>query len=841
MANNPELKVRISAELNQIRQSLSVLQNDLAQVGAKGQKAGNDANAGLNKMAGSINGAVTAIKGLVAAYATLATGKQFVQLADQAKLLEARLKLVTNSADELVRAQEALFQLAQRSRAPIKETVELYARFAQSTKELGVNQDTLLSVVESVNQAVQLSGASTESANAALIQLGQGLASGTLRGEELNSVLEQTPRLAQAIAKGMGVSVGELRKLGQEGKITADQVINSLLDQKDVLQSEFAQLPVTAGQAFTQLGNSVAVAVGEIDKVVGASGGLASLLQDIAAFLDSGQLQEAFIGTFATWSSAIGSIIKDIDNLIGVIDDLFGGLNDEGEASVNFITGAFRNMPANIKAFLQLIVVEAAYIFDRTLIEAQKFRDKAKAIFTDDTFDQVEQRYQQEVAAVQQAREDTIAAIMQERDLHVDTGNAAVERYRKEREAAKATFEKPIGGGVKPIAPIIDTSAADKEREKALKKEEQERQQLLESNAKNFEQAQIRLAEIEGRHLDARLQEIDAKYKTQLDDMIKAGDVKGQELIKKLIDEEKAQAQFDELKRKFDQNLADLAAKEESLANRVKIGDISQVEADRQLGEARDQAQTVGAGILQDLQGAAGSDPEKQAQVEAMTEKLNAQKAAATGLVQAQNELGQSLQNLVQGFAAFAANAAIDGLSQAMFDIVKGTKSAGDAIRDFVRGMADAMLQMVTRIMATMIVLQGISAITGVPVAALAQFAGMTGQVKHSGGIVGQGGTIRSGLNPLMFAAAPRYHSGGVAGLKPGEVPAVLQKGEEVLTRDDPRHQANGGGQQGGGSTRVINVVDPNMVADYMSSAAGEKVLVNVIQRNAGSIKQVIS
>ena len=115
--------------------------------------------------------------------------------------------------------------------------------------------------------------------------------------------------------------------------------------------------------------------------------------------------------------------------------------------------------------------------------------------------------------------------------------------------------------------------------------------------------------------------------------------------------------------------------------------------------------------------------------------------------------------------------------------------------------------------------------------------ASMSANGKHTGGMVGPG-THRK-VDPLLFAGAPRYHSGGMVGLKPDERPAILQTGEEVLARNDPRNAANGGAA-GGAGTRIINVIDPAMVSDYMASSAGEKTILNVLQRNPGAVRQVL-
>jgi hypothetical protein len=121
-------------------------------------------------------------------------------------------------------------------------------------------------------------------------------------------------------------------------------------------------------------------------------------------------------------------------------------------------------------------------------------------------------------------------------------------------------------------------------------------------------------------------------------------------------------------------------------------------------------------------------------------------------------------------------------------------------------------------------------------------FGGTPAPVAHSGGIVSKSwGGERRNVNPIVFAGAPRFHSGGVAGVRKGEVPAILQEGEEVLTKDDPRHASNSGGlaQQGGG-VRIINVMDPSLVSDAIGSASGERAIMNVIQRNAGGISRML-
>ncbi|EKM6406007.1 tape measure protein [Pseudomonas aeruginosa] len=212
--------------------------------------------------------------------------RELVEVADQYKNLQARLKLAVTSQEEFNRADAALFEIAQKNRAPLAETVTLYARLAPSVQALGRSQADVLAATDAIGQAVSLSGASSDAAAGALLQLGQAFASGQLRGEEFNSVIEQTPRLAQAIADGMGVPLGSLRALAQEGKITSKAVLDALLKERTRLAEEYASLPDTVSGALTRLTNAFQRAFGERDASSGLTAGLAQAIQFVARHLE---------------------------------------------------------------------------------------------------------------------------------------------------------------------------------------------------------------------------------------------------------------------------------------------------------------------------------------------------------------------------------------------------------------------------------------------------------------------------------------------------------------------------------------------------------------------------
>ncbi|NDW64324.1 tape measure protein, partial [Acinetobacter baumannii] len=200
--------------------------------------------------------------------------------------LQNRLKLVTNNQAELNKATEDTFQIAQKTYSAWDSVLQVYQRFSDNAKTLNLTMDDTARLTETVSKAVAISGASAEAADAALVQFGQALASGTLRGEELNSVMEQTPALAKAIAQGMGITVGELRSIAAEGKITSQEIVKALRNVEKDVDTLFAKTDITIGQSLTLLNNEITKFVGESGKGSGAAEVLSGSIKTLAGNLD---------------------------------------------------------------------------------------------------------------------------------------------------------------------------------------------------------------------------------------------------------------------------------------------------------------------------------------------------------------------------------------------------------------------------------------------------------------------------------------------------------------------------------------------------------------------------
>lgn len=277
----------------------------------------------LTKVAGAVQGlgrsssaASQALRGLLpvlSGAALVKLAQDIIATADAWTQLQNRLRLVTDGTKELAQATEAVFNISQSTSQEIDTVAQVYQRFAQNASRLGLSLNDVAEVTDVVAKAVAISGASAEAASAALTQFGQGLASGTLRGEELNSVMEQTPALAQAIATGLGVSIGQLRQLGQDGKITAGELIKALKAAGDSVNEQFDTRVKTAAQAWTELRNSVTRFVGELSGATNMSNSLADSIERVSKAIDEADLD---------------SLAQEIEGIKGTISLVVDGVEE---------------------------------------------------------------------------------------------------------------------------------------------------------------------------------------------------------------------------------------------------------------------------------------------------------------------------------------------------------------------------------------------------------------------------------------------------------------------------------------------------------------------------------
>lgn len=189
--------------------------------------------------------------------------KQIAEYADAWATVNNKLSNSLRPNEQLVDVTQRVFDITQQTRGSLDATASLYARLERATRQYGTSAGDLSKLTTIINQGFVVSGATAQEAENAIIQLSQGLASGALRGEEFNSVNEQGNRLIVALADSMGVSIGEMRNMAAQGKLTTDVVVNGLLSQGAVIGKEFANTTTTISQALQVAGNNVTKFFGE--------------------------------------------------------------------------------------------------------------------------------------------------------------------------------------------------------------------------------------------------------------------------------------------------------------------------------------------------------------------------------------------------------------------------------------------------------------------------------------------------------------------------------------------------------------------------------------------------
>jgi tape measure domain-containing protein len=248
------------------------------------------ARAGLQ----SIEQQLTRLRQTAGAFLALKVGQiissqigEVIKTADAYKTLEGRLKLVSDNTGEYAKAQTELFAIAQRTRGDLGATYNVYGKLETAIKQLGGTQAQALTTTETLNQAIALTSQGASQDAAAIMQFSQALGSGVLRGDEFNSVMENSPGLAQALADGLDVPITKLRSMAEAGQLTADKLINALGQSSDIVAEKFAKIPLTVGGATTQLNNAFTQFIGLADKSSGASATLANGISTLAKNLNT--------------------------------------------------------------------------------------------------------------------------------------------------------------------------------------------------------------------------------------------------------------------------------------------------------------------------------------------------------------------------------------------------------------------------------------------------------------------------------------------------------------------------------------------------------------------------
>ncbi|MGJ5906685.1 tape measure protein [Enterobacter sp. J706] len=229
---------------------------------------------------------INKVAGAIAASIVVDWGRAFLVAADNMSQLNARIERLTGSAAAASQTMQALMRVSSATGGSLQDTAKLWETLSTALRDTGATNGQIIQLTETLQKIGRIGGSSSEEMANALRQFGQSISSGTVRAEEFNSILEQMPELARQIAAGMGVSIGELRQLMLDGKLTAEDALNAIQKQTGSVNAEFEKLPRTLSQANTALTNSFLSMIDSVNQATGASSGMVAVIDSLTAALD---------------------------------------------------------------------------------------------------------------------------------------------------------------------------------------------------------------------------------------------------------------------------------------------------------------------------------------------------------------------------------------------------------------------------------------------------------------------------------------------------------------------------------------------------------------------------
>ena len=727
--------------------------------------------------AGSASLLTFKIKALAAAAATGLLIKSMTKTADEYQLLNNKLRLVTKSSAELTAVQEGLYRQALASHSSYSSSVDLYSRFAKATETLGTSQNELLRITETLNKAMIISGATQQEASNGIIQLSQGMASGVLRGEEFNSIMENGSRIARMLSDYLGVDIGQLRKMASEGKITSETMIKAFSTSAQTIDAEFGKMQPTISQAMTDLRTVFGKLIADSDQAAGGTNQIATEISNLAKTI--GEEREGIIELLSTMFSMAGKVVKAFGN----IGQSIRGWSAVKRGDLGFFE--FSGMNADeLDDWLKKYDGEASRIqqqIDRKTAELRSVIPRGTTAKGRGQYADQIQQLKDEIAALEAAKADLAAKTA-----------AAHATPAKKTGGAGSTANAGTGGGKSGRDDVSERGQAaikDLERELALLGDTTEIEKVL------WELENGRYADLSTAH-KARIETLTRE--------IQAG--------KEAIDAKKAEAD---------------AADE---ADKQRIASMDQLMGRMQ--EYYEEHDSAVANFEDDYRQAIMTTQEYelarlQERYDAYAEHIDDKVALDKRYEEEKKKIADSGKNATSELTEFqiqAYRSMQSAMSEFLFDPFE------DGLDGMLRSFADMIRKMLAEALAAQILksLLGGSFGSGGSIGGL--LGGLFGSAKgnaFSGGRVipfAHGGIVD---RPTVFPMAQGAGLMGEAGPE-AVLPLARTAGGDLGVnvasekQQDPIEN----------NVRIINVLDPSVVGNYLSTAAGERLIVNYMQRN---------
>ncbi|HCO8060857.1 TPA: tape measure protein [Escherichia coli] len=282
----------------------------------------------VNTLKTSIKALTRVIHLLLAAEAV----RQFIDMAEQAKMLRVKIKMLTGDAEAAGRVFDGLKKISKETGQSLKDTGELWQGLAISLKNTSATEGQLLNLVGTIQKMGALGGASAEQMSNSMRQFRQSIDGGVLRAEEFNSLLENTPTIVQTMARHMGLSMGQFRAEMLDGKITAERMVNAIQAATQETNEKFAQLPRTSGKAINELKVEVMGLVEQLDDLFGISDGVVSAIDLITGGVEG-------LGKGAKFAATCFNTLKTAGSeFIDMFDDVAVKAGEVAEEIIRMVT-----------------------------------------------------------------------------------------------------------------------------------------------------------------------------------------------------------------------------------------------------------------------------------------------------------------------------------------------------------------------------------------------------------------------------------------------------------------------------------------------------------------------
>lgn len=313
---------------------------DQADAAEKASKSTKELSDNQKNAISSADALASAVKRLAASYLSIQGLKKAVDLSDGLVSTRARLDRMNDGLQTTQQLETMIYQSAQRSRGNFMDTMGLVSQLGTMAGSAFGNTKEIVQFAEQLNKQLALSGASGQAAQAAILQMEQGLASGVLRGDELNSVMEQAPAIARSIADYLQVDMGKLREMGQQGQLTAAVVKNAMFAAAAETNAEFSKTPMTWAQVWTVASNA---AIRALDPLLAAINWVANNIQTVVPIVISLGTAFGVLLIAANWTNILAFA------------------SEKAAAAQAFLNAVMAANPAALAAAAVLVLVAALY------------------------------------------------------------------------------------------------------------------------------------------------------------------------------------------------------------------------------------------------------------------------------------------------------------------------------------------------------------------------------------------------------------------------------------------------------------------------------------------------